>query len=220
MSSLASRILGVVRDHMLTAKFGATRAAIDSVSELDIYYAAFRLPDFIYNLLILGTISSVFIPIFSGMLREDKDEAWKIANTVVNLVLLVTIGISFALAVFAPYIVPFFVYGFTDAATDQTIFLTRIMLFTPVIFGLSAVASSVLNSFKRFTAMSFSPVFYNVGIIVGIIYLEPRFGILGVTYGVVAGACLHLLAQIPSVFSCGYRPTFKMDLKHPSINRL
>jgi len=220
ISSLGSRVIGIIRDHLLTHRFGATREVFDTFSQLDLYYAAFRLPDFIYNLLILGTVSSVFIPVFAGLIQKNKEEAWKIAAVVMNLVLIVTIGLCFALAVFAPYIMPYFTFGFPDEAIVETVKLTRIMLFTPLLFGLSAVATSILNSFHRFTAMSFSPLLYNLGIIGGILYLEPIYGIAGVAFGVLIGAALHLLVQLPSVFAVGYRPSLSLDLSHPRLRKM
>jgi len=220
LSSLGSRILGVVRDHLLTNRFGATRDVANMISELDVYYVAFRLPDFIYNLLILGAVSSVFIPIFAGMLNQDKEEAWKVANSVMNLVFVVMMGLCFVLWVFAPYIMKYFAFGFTPEALEHTVRLTRIMLLTPVIFGLSAVATSILNSFRRFTAMAFSPIVYNLAIIAGIIYLEPIYGIVGVTWAVVIGAVGHLLILMPSVFKVGFRPSLMFDLSHPRLRKM
>jgi putative peptidoglycan lipid II flippase len=94
------------------------------------------------------------------------------------------------------------------------------MLVTPVIFGLSAIATSVLNSFKSFIAIALAPVFYNIGIIIGILFLEPKYGIEGVTYGVIIGTALHLIIQLPSLIKVGWRPSWSLDLSHPRLRKM
>lgn len=220
LSNFGSRFLGVFRDHLLTRTFGATRDVPGVISELDVYYAAFRLPDFLFNLLILGTVSSVFIPVFAGMLKSNKEQAWNIAASVMNLVLLVMCFMSGILWFFVDSLMPYFTYGFDEAALQETIRLTRMMLLTPIFFGLASVTTSVLNSFHRFVAMSFSPVVYNAGIIFGIFFLEPRFGISGVTLGVVFGSFLHLAILIPSLFKVGFRPQLSLNLSHPKLRKM
>ncbi|OGC82412.1 MAG: murein biosynthesis integral membrane protein MurJ [Candidatus Abawacabacteria bacterium RIFCSPHIGHO2_01_FULL_46_8] len=220
VSSFFSRILGVVRDHLLTNEFGATRPIAGAISELDTYYAAFRIPDFIYNLLILGTISAVFIPVFTALVYKDKEEAWRLTATIINLLVIILLGVTFFAAIFTPYIIKAFTLGFDEASIKLTVSLTRVMLLSPLLFGLSAVASSVLNTFKKFWAIALSPIFYNLGILVGIVFLVPKIGIFGVAIGVIIGAFLHLAVQLPALHFTGfsYQPIIEMD--NPRLRKM
>lgn len=196
--SLLSRLLGLVRDRLLFSIFGAGDV-------LDTYYAAFRLPDLVFNTLILGALSAAFVPVFLEYWHKDKDEAWRIANTVLNS----TLAILFILGVlgfyFAPEIVGLIAPGFDLSKRIATAELTRIMLVGILFLGLSNVASSILNAFKRFTAFALAPVMYNLGIIGGIILLVPIFGIEGLAWGVVFGSFLHFGVQLPAIAGLGFK---------------
>lgn len=212
-ASLLSRILGVLRDHLLTRFFGATRVVASQISELDAYYAAFKIPDFLYQLLILGTVSAIFIPLFTSALDKDQKEAWKSAANILNIVILIMTVVSVFAFVFAPYIISVFAFGFNDATRDLTIKLTRIMILSPIIFGMSAVMGSILNTHKRFLAYSLAPVLYNIGIIGGIFFLVPFYSIYGVAWGIIVGACLHFLIQAIAAYRIGFRPRMILDFK-------
>lgn len=194
-SSLASRILGLVRDRVLAGTFGAG-------IELDAYYAAFRLPDTIYNLLILGAISAGFIPVFTEYLEtKGKDQAVKLAAQVLS-----TLGACLAIAalgvaIFAPILLPIIVPGFDAETLNRTVELTRVMSLSPLLLGLSAVIGGIMQSMKRYVGFALAPVFYNLGIISGTWFLSPSFGILGAAIGVVFGALLHFLVQASTLAS-------------------
>ena len=214
--SLASRFLGIIRDRILAGQFGAG-------TTLDIYYAAFRIPDLIFNLIVLGALSAGFIPIFSALIKDFKceagqecdpryqnREAWDLANNVLNLlfiglVLLSTIGI-----IFAPALTRLITPGFSPAESALTAALTRIMFLSPLFLGISGVLGGILQSFKRFLVYSLAPVFYNLGIIIGALYFVSWWGIYGLAWGVVLGAALHLIIQIPTVYHLGFRYRFKI----------
>lgn len=214
VSSLLSRFLGLVRDRLFAAKFGAG-------DMLDAYYAAFRIPDFVFNLLILGALSSAFVPVFVRYLSKDKKkEAWEIANSLLNLLVLVTLAVCGILFIFMDYIIYLVAPGFNIEKIELTILLTRIMLISPILFGISNVFSSILNSFKSFFTYSLAPILYNLGIIFGVIYLVPRYEVLGLAYGVVIGALLHGLIQLPQVIKLGFgwRPILR--LKHEGVKEI
>lgn len=188
-SSLLSRLLGILRDRVLAGTFGAGDA-------LDAYYAAFRLPDTIYNLVILGAISAGFIPVFTEYLeRKGKTEAAKIAGQILSTVGVSLVVGSMVIYVLAPWILPFIVPGFSPDKLAVTVDLTRIMTLSPVFLGLSAVIGGVMQSMKRYVGFALAPIFYNAGIIGGTMLLGPSIGILGAAWGVVIGAFLHLLVQ-------------------------
>lgn len=213
VASLLSRFLGVVRDHLLTKYFGATREIPGMVSELDAYYAAFRIPDFLYQLLILGTVSAVFIPIFIQHLDKNKQKAWDSAANIVNIILVLMCTLSLFAFVFAPYIIRVFAFGFDTETFKLTVELTRIMILSPIIFGVSAIMGSILNTHHRFFAYSMAPILYNVGIIGGILFLRPTYGIHGVAWGIIIGAILHLLIQTVAAWKLGFRFKAMLNFK-------
>ncbi len=207
MGSLLSRLLGVVRNRLFAAEFGAG-------DELDAYFAAFRVPDFLLNLLILGAFSAAFIPVFTHLIsRKEKKRAFEIVNSVVNLVLVILIVISVIFFFLAPILMTLITPGFSEDKMRLTVLLTRIMLFSPIFLGLSTIFGGVLNSFRKFFTYALAPVMYNIGIIFGALFLVPLWGIYGLAVGVVVGALLHLLVQLPVVFGIGYRFCFFINLK-------
>lgn len=176
------------------------------------YYTSFRIPDLIFNLLILGALHSAFIPVFKDFLtRNQTNRAWQVANKLLNFVLVTMIILAIITLIFAVPITQFIAPGFTPDKIQTTANLTRIMLLSPIFFSLSAISGGILNSFKRFFSFSLAPIMYNLGIIIGIIYLVPHFGIFGLAYGVIIGAALNFLVQIPELIQTGFRymPIFK-----------
>lgn len=213
ISALVSRILGVFRSGLLANAFGAG-------SELDVYFAAFRIPDLVYNILIAGGVIVSFLPLFSEYFAKNKEEAWKFVNNVLSIFLFSLVVLSLILFIFTLPILKLITPGFTHEQLAETALLTRMMLLSPILLGLSAIFSGVLQYFNRFLVYSFAPVLYNIGIIFGILFLSPRFGIFGVAMGVVIGAFFHFAIQVPSVISCGfkYQPIF--DFKGEGIKKV
>ncbi|QQS20746.1 MAG: murein biosynthesis integral membrane protein MurJ [Candidatus Moraniibacteriota bacterium] len=196
---VASRLLGFIRDRLLAGMFGAGDV-------LDAYYAAFRIPDFLYGLLIAGALSAAFVPIFTEVREKRGDEAaWKLSSGILFLVLFILGGISLLAILAAESLVRLLVPGFSPEKQALTTMLTRIMLLGPVFLGVSAVFGSVLVSFRNFFVFSLAPVFYNVGIITGVLLFSKLWGPAGLAFGVVFGTLLHAAIQYPSVRSAGFR---------------
>ena len=195
---LISRLLGLWRDRLLAGQFGASRT-------LDVYYAAFKIPDLVYNLLIAGAISSAFLPVFYEYLTKDKEEAWRFTANVFNVLILVLVVFSAILIIFAPQLIFLVAPGFDSASRELTVNISRLLFLSPLLLGISALASALLQAFSRFLIASLAPIFYNLGIIFGIMYLAPHYGIWGLVYGVILGALLHFLIQVPSLFNIGFR---------------
>lgn len=216
-TSILSRFLGLLRDRLLASTFGGGGA-------LDSYFAAFKVPDLIFNVLVLGALSSSFIPVFIGYIKkndpEARDEAWRVANSILNLLLIVLVVLGILFFIFAPQIIPLIAPGFSAEKQDITIQLSRVMLVAIVFFGISNVVSGILNALKRFTSFALAPVLYNLGIIFGIVALTPRYGLMGLAYGVVLGAFLHLAIQIPSVLRVGFRYRRILDFRHPGVRKI
>jgi len=213
-ASLASRFLGVIRDRILAGQFGAGDA-------LDTYYAAFRVPDLIFNLLVLGALSAGFIPIFTLYLqRQEKDKAWRLTNEILNILIVGLLVLCGLLFIFAPQLMKLITPGFSGDKMAATITLTRIMFLSPVLLGISSVLGGILQSFKRFLVYSFAPIFYNLGIIFGALVFVPWWGIEGLAWGVVLGAFLHFLVQIPSCTWLGYRYQLIFNWKDEAIKKI
>lgn len=223
-ASLVSRLLGLFRDRILAGSFGAG-------DELDIYYAAFRIPDLVYSLLVLGAISAGFIPVFVSYLGKAKrkqrlsrsdlgKDHWYLANSVLNIMALSLVVICAVLIIFAPWLVKLVAPGFPAEKLSLTVQLTKIMFLSPFFLGLSAVFGGILQSFRRFLIYALAPIMYNLGIIFGALVLVNYFGLLGLAYGVVLGAFCHMSIQIPSAYLCGFkwRPIF--DFKFTGLKRI
>ncbi|MFA5746759.1 MAG: murein biosynthesis integral membrane protein MurJ [Candidatus Paceibacterota bacterium] len=210
VSAFLSLVLGLLRDRLLAGTFGAGR-------DLSVYYAAFSIPDFVFNILFAGSIVVAFLPVFAEHYSRDEKEAWRMANYVLNSFLFFTLVISALLFIFAPQAIGIIVPGFDASAQAETVGLTRLMLLSPIFFGLSSFFSSVLQYFKRFLAYSFAPILYNLGIIFGVIFLTPSMGVFGAGIGVVLGSAAHLLVQIPAALKCGFKYQPLFDLKYPAV---
>lgn len=206
---LVSRILGYVRLVVIGNTFPAG-------PELDAFFAAFRLPDLIFQLVAAGALSSALIPIVSALFTTgEAARAWRVVSTVINLMLIGLAVLSVGLFILAPVIVPIITPGFGPAELDRTIELTRIMLLGPVFLALGAVATSVLNAGGRFTAAAMAPIVYNLAIIGAAILLAPTMGVVGLAVGVVAGSLGHLLVQLRPLARMGFRYQPKIEGDDP-----
>ncbi len=216
LAGVASRLLGLVRDRILAGQFGAG-------DTLDAYYAAFRIPDLIYNLMIVGALSAAFIPVFTELIaNKNEDEAWKLSSGILSLQILVTGVVSIVLVIFAPQLMHLVTPGYTGEKMDLTVTLTRIMFLSPFLLGISGIIGGALVSFKKFLVYSLAPVFYNAGIIIGALFFVKPFGPAGLAWGVVLGALLHLLVQYPAVKFSGFnfKPMFFDAWNNPSVRKV
>ena len=217
--SIASRLLGIIRDHILAGRFGADQS-------LDIYFAAFRIPDFIYNLVVLGALSAGFIPIFSEMIKKaenseaNREKLVRLASNVFNALVILLTGLSIIGIIFAVPLTGWIAPGFNAEAQAEIVKLTRVMFLSPLFLGMSGVLGGILQSYKRFFVYSLSPIFYNLGIIFGAVVLEPSFGLIGLAWGVVLGAFLHFVVQLPAVFHLGFNYRFFLDLKDRGLRQI
>jgi putative peptidoglycan lipid II flippase len=192
---LASRALGWLRVSITTAIFGAS-------PDLDAFYAAFRIPDLVFQLVAAGALGSALVPVVASLLaHDDQARAWRVVSTVADLMLVGLLVLSLAFAVAAPWLVPLITPGFDVIQTELTIRLTRIMLLGPIFLALGAVASSLLNASGRFGAAALAPVAYNGAIIVAAVLLGPILGVGALAIGVVVGSLAHLAVQLPGIRS-------------------
>jgi len=213
ISYLISGFLGLFRDRLLAGRFGASL-------ELDVYFAAFRIPDFVYNIIILGGLIVAFLPLFSEYFSQKKTEAWQMTNYILNAFLFFLISISLILFILTPWLINWIFPGFGPEAKKIAIPLTRLLFLSPIFFGISNLLSGILQYFNRFFIYSLTPILYNLGIIFGILFLAPKFGIFGVGMGVILGAFSHMAIQIPAARNCGFSYKFLFNLRYPALKRI
>ncbi|NMB48784.1 murein biosynthesis integral membrane protein MurJ [Candidatus Kuenenbacteria bacterium] len=249
--SILSKIMGLFRDRLLASKFGAGDV-------LDAYYAAFKLPDLIFNTLVLGALSAAFIPVFMEFKsRHDQDKQknkngrlpleqaedeiavvavpitpkvsaingdnlnhWDLSAAIINIITIVFLLVGAIVWFWAPAFVALIAPGFNGEKLDLAIGMTKIMLLSILFFGISNVFSGILQSLKKFTIFSLAPLMYNLGIIVGIVFLVDIFGPVGLAYGVVLGAFLHLLIQWPAAVRSGFHWRAILALKNKAVRQI
>ena len=196
---LVSRILGWVR--VVVIVNGGIPGA-----DLDAFFAAFRLPDLVFQLVAAGALSSAVIPIVSALLAtEDTARAWRVVSTIANLMLAGLLVLAVVVLVAAPAIIPAITPGFSQEQWSRTVDLTRIMIFGPIFLALGSLATSVLNAQGRFAASAIAPIVYNLAIIGAALFLVPSLGVTGLAIGVVAGSVVHLAVQILPLRALGFR---------------
>lgn len=191
--ALLSQVLALMRDRTFAHYFGAGEV-------LDIYFAAFRIPDLIFAFLTLFVSSFALVPLFSRQTKKERGEALGSILVVFGVSALCVTGL---VALLLPFLLPFLVPGFSQQAMDETRMLSYILLLQPVLLGLSSIVSALVQASRMFMLFALAPIFYNVGIIVGVTFLYPVYGMAGLAYGVVLGAALHLSVQLVPVCRMG-----------------
>jgi len=211
-SVLASRLLGFFIYWTVAHQVGSNAVT-------DVYYAAFTLPDFLNYLVASGSLSLIFIPVFTKYIAEKReDEAWRVFSTVVTFMGLLLIALVVLAELFAPRLVWLLGPGFHPEQRVLLIFLTRLMLPAQICFYLGAILSAVQYAKAQFVVPSFAPIIYNLGIISGGVFLGPRIGISGFSVGVLAGAvCGNFLLQVYGATRAGARFRPNLDLRHPGF---
>ena len=189
--ALLSLILALVRDKLLAYSFGAGHA-------LDVYYAAFRIPDLIFATVGSLVSASILLPYFIERFESSKEKGQGFSDGIFTVFFVLMAGTSAIVFFLAPYLVPVALPGFAhDPALPDLVLSMRIMLLSPFFLGLSNLLSSLTQMHHRFLVYAASPVVYNAGIIFGVLFGYPLFGIPGLAIGVVGGAFLHMGIQIP-----------------------
>lgn len=213
-----SQVIGLVRQILISSAFGTG-------SEIDAFNAASRLPDLLFNLVAAGALASAFIPTFTGFLtRKDQTGAWQLASSITNLVALVMASLSLLGMIFAPLIVRYGIYlivpDLDPAKEELTIQLLRILLITPVIFGISGLLMGILNAHQIFFLPAIAPTMYWSGMIFGVLFLTPSMGIYGLAWGAVLGSMLHLAIQLPALARISWRYFPFLGLHLPAVREV
>ena len=195
--TFGSYLMGLVRDRILTRTFGAG-------ADLDAFNAAFVIPELSLGIVVASGVAAPFVPIFSGLRREQEPEALAFGQTILTLAVIAMGVVSALLFVFAPLTVPIVASGFGPEQQQLYIELFRVMTLTPVIFAASMVLGEVLVADRRFLYYGLAPILYNAGLAFGALFLSPEFGIFGPAIGAVLGALLHLGIRVFGVRGTGF----------------
>ncbi len=204
-----SQVLGLVKKRLLAGIFGASNT-------LGVYLASTQMPDFLFQLIIAGALSSAFIPVFSELLgKKEEDKAHKTASTLIVIALIIFSFFAVILFIFAQYFSKLIAPGFSAHQISLMANLMRIVIFGEVLFILGSFLSAILQSYNHFFIPGIASALYNLGIIIGIILLSPFLGIFSAAYGIVLGAFIFVIVQIPLVKKVGF--SFRPSLSLPSI---
>ena len=209
-----SQILGLFRDRSFAHFIGPSPT-------LDIYYAAFRVPDLIFISIASLASITVLVPFIVARMNngEVTKEAQKFLNDIFSVFLILLVVVSVIAFLLMPLFMPMIAPGFSSSMQIKLIALSRIMLLSPILMGLSNLFGTVTQLFRKFFIFSLSPVFYNLGIIIGIVFFYPVFGIYGLALGVVLGALMHFLIQLVASSSCGFTPKFSLKINFSDIKQ-
>ena len=196
---LLSRLLGVIRDIFITAQFGTS-------SVVDAYRAAFAVPDLIYLVVAGGALGTALIPIYQQQKQQSRDAGWQLINAVLNFTLPILVIISIAAWIWAePLLLLTTARGFDRDTQLLSVGLMRLLLLQPILLGLGGILKATLEAHDNFRIPTLGSNLYNVGIIIGVSLLAPIWGIYGVAYGVIIGAAIFFIVQLPSIWHLGWR---------------
>lgn len=196
-----SQFLGLVRDRLLASHVGVGQ-------NLDMYYTAFRVPDFIYSIVLAFIGAVTILPLISHYVsKKDHHQISKIYGSIFNFFTIITIiacGLAF---IFMPGIVSIFSHN----NIELTSMLSRLLLIQVILLSISNLFSVISQAYKQFLIFSLAPIFYNIGIIIGVYYFYNIYGVNGLVYGVILGAAMHLIIQSVAIFENKIKFSFNID---------
>ena len=211
----AAKLISLLQTLIIAQVFGVG-------SELDAYVAANRIPELIVILISGGALTHAFIPIFGGFLAKDENEtAWKLASHLINTIFSLALVLSAAVFLLAPWLVQNIVApGFDSQTAQNTVAMMRILLLSTIIFSVSGIFSGILNSHQHFLLPALAPIMFDIGILIGVLFLLPSFGVHGIAWGAVLGAAMHFSIQVPGLFRYKMRWTLDLGLRDPQLWRV
>lgn len=212
-AALASKLLGLFRDRLLAARFGAG-------DQLDAYYAAFQIPDLLYTLLLVGAASAAVLPAFMAYEREGRGRVEVFLSSLLTAFSAAALLLAGLAALLAPWLVPLAAPGFGPEKLALAVHLTRLMVASPLLLGVAGIFSAVLQARHRFFVFALPPIFYNLGIIAGILALVPLVGLAGLAYGVLLGGVMQVAIQIPAIRGLRLHLRPRLDLGEPGLRRV
>lgn len=214
LASGLNALLGFVKGRVLTQQFGVS-------TDLAVFYTADRIPNFIYSIIVVGAISTVFIPVFGNILKINEKSAWRTASIVINSAFSAFILMWLVICIFSYQVMQLLSLGqfsHGDIVTGSN--LIRIMLTAQMILIFSSFVTSILQSFKYFLIPALAPVIYNFGFIFGAMFLSDKYGIYGPALGVVIGSVLHLVIQIPLLRKIGFSYSVELHFRDKGVREI
>lgn len=212
-----NKLLGLARQYFIAAQFGFS-------PEIDAFNVANNMPDLIFSLFAGGALAMAFIPVFAEYIdRDGRDHSWKLFSQIATLLFVFTTVASLVVGIAAPVLVssPIGVApGFSAGQQELVVSLLRINLIATLLFSLSGLVTASLQAHKHFLLPAVAPIFYNAGIIFGAVVLAPSMGIYGLMYGVVLGALLHLVVQIPGLMYYRFRFVFSFEFRDEGVRKI
>lgn len=233
-SMLLSSLLGFFRDRLLNSAYLPNEAAglAGYPVGLDAYTAAFTVPDFMFAILVSGALSVTFIPVFNARwIKGNKQSAWEIGSSMINLMALVTLVTSVLIMIFADPLMKYLIApGFTESGHALAVSMMRVIAVNPFIFAIAAVIASIQQAVGRFTFYALAPLIYNVGIIIGIVWFTGGInifgwqifegGIMGVALGVALGSVLQLITSAVGLAGLGFDYDFKIHWRNQGFKKV
>lgn len=208
ITTVFSQVLGIFKYRFLVSIFGAS-------SDLGVFLASFRIPDFLFQILIASALTSVFIPVFSDYISDKKDkEAFDFTSSLITIGVSFFIAVSIIIAIFSYQLSSLIAPGFSRNELVLMSNLTRIILFSQMFFIVGVLITAILQSFQHFFIPGIASSFYNLGIIIGLVIFAPRFGIYGAALGVLLGSFLFCLVQLPVLIKMGFRYSVSFNIMH------
>lgn len=213
-SSGINAILGVAKSSLLVRFFGVT-------NNLAVFYTADHIPNLIYSVLIVGAVSTVFIPVFTGAMKKNKEEAYKTGSSIIMATLAFFFIAALLIFIFSSQIMTLLSLGkFNSEEIQLGTNLMRIMLFAQLILVGGSLVTSILQSMKYFLVPALAPIAYNIGMISGIVFLSGKYGIYGPAFGVVLGSLLFLFIQLPLLGKTGFVFSTSISLKDKNFKKM
>lgn len=233
-STLVSLLLGLFRDRLLNSAYLPNEAAgLSGYPEgIDAYTAAFTVPDFMFFILVSGALSVTFIPVFNQRLGTgNRKSAWALSTSMVNFMALVTLVTSVLIIIFADPLIRYIIApGFSESSMALAISMTRVIAVNPFLFAIATVIASIQQAVGRFTFFTMAPIFYNIGIITGLLVFTGGItifgwevfegGIMGVALGVVFGSILQLIVSCIGLWGLGFDYRFKIYWKNKGFRKV
>src|SRR3990172_9253257 len=218
VANITSSLAGLLRERLLIASF------FDSPQSQQAYEAfqvAFQIPDMLFQLIILGAVAASFIPLFTDLKKQSEKEAFEFTSSVMNILLLIFIIFASFVGIFAYPLTEWRTgAAFTAEQVYITVTLTRLMLFAQLFFAISNFLTGMLQSYRHFIVPAIAPVLYNVGIILGVFLFKDTLGIYSAGVGVIIGAFLHMVMQLPLAWKLGFRPKPLITFRLPAVKKL
>jgi len=212
--AIVSQILALFRDRILASSFGVGET-------LDLYYSAFRIPDILFVSIASIVSISVLIPFLIEKIEKDEVEARQFIDNVFSFFFFFMVAAALVAFVATPYLMKVLFPNFAKLSNfGELVSLTRILLLSPIFLGFSNLLASITQVYRRFFIYAVSPVVYNIGIIFGIIFLYPIFGLKGLGLGVIIGAFLHFAIQVPFIVSKKMFPRLNFSIKFSDIKNI